>query len=214
MASSATASIPPRKTLLLTATPRCTATNGHFFLTKALQSKLSFARARGWTLWSVGDGELRAAASTPPLHSVEPAVQWPGLVQQVISARLLGRGEHTFDWLVWIDAELLLLRPEAFRWGNLADEIDLVLVSARRRVRRARAASASDGANLPELDLSLAFARASESALALLAAWADALATSGASSSADAAGGLNGLRMGHPNPHLTPWVTPPPLQVS
>ena len=197
--------------LLVTAAPRCPLTHGQFFLTKAVQSKVAFARRHGWPLITLGGGELSAAASSAFLqpHSDDPssvidaAAQWPGMLHQILSTKLRERGASSSsssdssggeEWIVWMDAETLLLRGEAFEWrANEYDAADLVLIradwSTAAVVRHAEGITADDdptttstataaAAALPPIDLSLAFVRVSDSSLQLLSAWAEAIATS------------------------------------
>ena len=175
-----TAELP--RMLLVTATPRCPQRHGQFFLTKMLQSKLALARAFHWPVWVLGGGEL--SASTPVMGAqgdkassdVHPSSQWPGILQQMIASHLAGGGAtDETRWMVWMDSELLLVRPDAFQWHDA--DADVILLSTG-----ARETGGAD-ASLPSLDLSLAFVRVCSVAAEILSAWSSAISMSGARTS-------------------------------
>ena len=142
--------IEPRA-LLLTATPRCTVRHGQFFLTKALQTKAAYARARGWELWPLGGGEMNTALAAislqpsstatadeaPQRSDGDPDAQWPVLVLQVLELRLreanatAAAEANPVRWIVWTAPEVLVSRPSvALHWAEWdAQHADLVVVA-------------------------------------------------------------------------------------
>ena len=183
-ARSAFAGLPPWKQtprkLLVTATPRCSQRHGQYFLTKMLQSKLALARSLRWPVWVLGGGEL--SASTPLMGAqaddaspdIHPSSQWPGILQQMVASQM-AREEAADDarWLVWMDAELLLVRPDSFAWVDA--DVDVVLLSSD-------VVGTADEA-FPQLELSLAFVRVCPTSVAILGAWSAAITASAARTS-------------------------------
>ena len=207
--STPTGAISAVNVLLVTALPQCANPNGQFLLTKALQSKLAFARAQRWSIVPVSGVEMAAAAASTLLQTDELAsstVGWPALLQQTLAAAAQGNRQH--DWLVWMGPELLVLAPAAFQLPEPPETVDIVLLRAQTpttpSAAEMAAATESDqagqhaadsshhaGGALPPLDLSVAFVRGSKSAQELLSAWSDAIAAAGADTSASVANQLS-----------------------
>lgn len=182
----ANSNLPTTSVLLITALQQCTQQHGQYFLTKAVQSKMAFARSRGWEFITVDGGQIDAAAEAGLLASGETA--WPGLIHQMISSSLQ-QSRPQSDWIVWMGAELLVASPEAFgNFPELPQGIDLVLLPDHSQPSggdgSATAAASADAP--PVLELSLALVRTSKRALELLAAWADAIGEAGATTAASA----------------------------
>ena len=174
--------------LLLTVVPRCIIAQGQFFLTKAMQTKLELARRYGWTFMPLGGGELNAASAMLLLPTsgdemsslVDPEAQWPSLLHHVLASQ-------TATWVVWMDAELLVRRPDAGSLLQFAawEEAGLLMVIVEH-------GSSTD------YSMSFASVRACEASRELLRAWTDRVADSTAVSATDAARELRAVLEANP----------------
>ena len=191
---------------LLTVLPRCIQPQGQFYLTKLLQTKVAYARAKGWTMWALGPGELEAAAASLMIRSDTDAppfgALWPALILNALASTKL-------EWIVWMDAEVLVSSPHAAMPWTAWSDADIILPMWP---------VATDA------DLAFAFVRNSDPARALLSAWADAIATASAAGGTDEAtasralkwvmangrgGGARVLRLGTETTHLMTRLSSP-----
>lgn len=176
--------------LLVTSTPRCTATNGQYFMMRALQSKNAFARRVGWKLFTTSGHELSIAGTTSLLAAtgdelggaVDPEAQWPALLVQALSQPLAAG----VDWLVWMDSDVLVsderVSASLLRWSEWEQAGTRLVLLARSSI----SSGLSTVASPRPLDLAVAFVRVHDDSRALLEAWSDSIATNAASSGANA----------------------------
>jgi hypothetical protein len=192
--------------LLLTTTPRCSRGRGQFFLTKALQSKLSFAREQSsstWEVWALGEGELWAAAHTMLLQgaAATKAILWPSLMLQVLARLEDGRARHV-DWIVWMEPEVLCRMEVDLPWREWAAS-DMVLVKQRSGSSSSSSSEEADGMPvLSDVDFSVAFVKATVSVRAFLSEWLDELTVFGADGTASAVRAFGSVLRAHTVPPL------------
>ena len=147
---------------LITELPQCERAHGQFYLTKALQTKLAYARAKAWEIWPLGGGESEAAAAAMLLQYEQgrtalSRATWPALVLNALASTKV-------DWLVWMDPETLVSQPNAVlpfaAWVDAGADVVLPPHSVEKG-----------------MEFAAAFVRNSEAARAFLAAWVEAIDT-------------------------------------